>query len=544
MVFASMPGLVAAQTETGETADPAVDEPKASSIVKPASDNAVRRALEGESSQSDEPSDPTDPDAVVPADPVSRPPAENPARRAVEGERAGTTGSDKDADAGTASPAVLGTTATDAETPTQSIVPGGPVDQGAPSAAEPTAPGAAVEPAVLPTSEPQSTTIELDAPLTGESDDAQAEARESALREEQADLTSQRQVLEEIEEDAADDETTSAALPEPCTGPWDWVHLSSGEWLRGEFKRMRKRRFEMRSTRFNLQTTDWKHIVGFCFPGNTRFILEDHTVMTGRGRLENGVLTVVSDNVTQSAPRDDIWVILPGLAVERNRWRATLSVGLDTYTGNTDQQSVTAAASIDREDANSHLSMSYDGSFGRADGDTNVARHSASESMNIYFTRLFYASTPFIDYTSDRFKNLQHRVASGASLGVKLFDLESFEWSVDAGLAYQYSQYVEVLPGQAIRENDWGPRLSSSLEWDIVTDLTLTIDQQTVILTRDFGQTNYHTQVALTYEITDLLYIELGFWHDRVRDPQQATVDFTPDPDDFRYLASVGLNFD
>ncbi|MDH4017786.1 MAG: hypothetical protein OEV20_10650, partial [Actinomycetota bacterium] len=90
-------------------------------------------------------------------------------------------------------------------------------------------------------------------------------------------ISEQREVLEEIE-DAAAETQVAVALPEPCTGPWDWVHYSSGEWLRGEFKRMRKKSFELQSTRFDRRTSDWKHIRGFCFKASSRFILYDHTV--------------------------------------------------------------------------------------------------------------------------------------------------------------------------------------------------------------------------------------------------------------------------
>lgn len=380
-------------------------------------------------------------------------------------------------------------------------------------------------------------------PLPTPAADTAAEQVEQAAGEVQAGLDQSRAALERVEDSAAEQDLR-IGIPEPCTGPWDWVQYSSGEWLRGEFKRMRKKRFEMRSTRFDRRTTDWKHVKAFCFPGVTRFILYDHTVLVGHGRLEGGVLTVTSGDVVQRAPRADVWVMLPGARTEINRWRATTSIGLDTYTGNTDQVGLTASASVDREAPITHLQLAYTGTFSGVDGETTAAQHRASESFNVYFTRALYASLPFTDYRSDRFQNLQHRVIPGLGLGYEIFDLDDFEWSVDGGLAYQYTQYVSLPDDQSLRENDWGPRLGTDLEWDIVTDLTLSLSHYSVVLVRDFDQTNFHTQADLTYEITDLLYVELGFWHDRIRQPRENQQGVTPEKDDYHYVFSLGLNFD
>jgi len=164
--------------------------------------------------------------------------------------------------------------------------------------------------------------------------------------------------------------------------------------------------------------------------------------------------------------------------------------------------------------------------------------------MNVYFTRVLYSSLPFADYTSDRFQNIQHRIVPGLSLGVRIFDLDWLEWSLDGGLAYQYSQFISVQPGQDLTENDWGPRISTRFDWDIVTDLTFDAQHQTVLLIRDFGQTNYHTRFTLTYDVTDLIFIEAAIWHDRVRDPRETLEGTIPDKDDVRYIFSLGLNFD
>jgi putative salt-induced outer membrane protein YdiY len=322
------------------------------------------------------------------------------------------------------------------------------------------------------------------------------------------------------------------------------VHLSSGEWLRGEFKRMRKKKFEFRSTRMKKQTIDWKHVREFCFANETRFILYDHTVLSGRGRLVGGRLTVVDVDVTQTAPRADIWAILPGLPTELNRWRATISAGLDAYSGNTDQQNLTASMTVDREDASTHLDLGYTTSFGRSDGVDNVKRHRATAQYDVYFNRSLFAVLPYLEYTSDTFQNIQQRVVPALGLGYRFFDLDDFEWEVQAGAAYQYTQYVSVQPGQSLRENDVGPYITTNLIWDITGDLTFAVSQNAILLIRDFNQSNFHTQGSLVYDVTDLIYLEFSVWYDRVLQPRETSAGSLPDANDTRTVVSIGLNFD
>ena len=366
---------------------------------------------------------------------------------------------------------------------------------------------------------------------------------EEANREENAQLLEQRSILEEIEEDETA-EIDHSELPEPCTGPWDWVHLSSGEWLRGEFKRMRKKSFKFRSTRMKTQDIKWKHIKAFCFEANTRFILGDRTVHVGKGRLVGDRLTVTSQEMTQTALRSDIWAMLPGLPTELNRWRGSVSAGVDAYTGNTQQATVTAAASLDRETPVTHLDLDYRGSFGSTDGIENVNRHRATGQENVFFNRVIFAALPAIDYTSDVFKNIRHRVIPGISLGYRFFDFDTLEADIQVGIAYQYTRFDSVQLDEANQESDVGGRLMANFDWDIIGDLSWKASHSTVLLALNFGQSNFHTQTSLVYDVTDFIYLEFSLWHDRTRDPTVQSDGTTPKQDDLRTLVSIGFNYD
>ncbi len=65
---------------------------------------------------------------------------------------------------------------------------------------------------------------------------------------------------------ADEDYLDEIGLPRPCTGPYDWVRLTSGEWLRGSIYGMRNKRLEFRSKRLKTQLADrmpWSNLSQF-----------------------------------------------------------------------------------------------------------------------------------------------------------------------------------------------------------------------------------------------------------------------------------------
>ena len=48
--------------------------------------------------------------------------------------------------------------------------------------------------------------------------------------------------------------------PPPLPDEFDWIQLTSGEWLKGEIKRLYERKLEFDSVKLDLQEFDWKDV--------------------------------------------------------------------------------------------------------------------------------------------------------------------------------------------------------------------------------------------------------------------------------------------
>lgn len=360
------------------------------------------------------------------------------------------------------------------------------------------------------------------------------EAGQALEQDPEADLSEQEAPPEYLDE---------LGLPMPCTGPWDWIRFDSGEWMRGRIYRMRRKQVEYRSKRLKKQTEEWKNVSELCLPNPTRFVLEDYRVLVGRARLRGDTLVVTGRDGNRTADRAAIIAILEGDTSEWNRWTGKVSAGVDAQSGNTDQATLTASGELAREDRNSRAEAMARSTLGTSGGEENVNKHRGEVKLDIFVTRRIYWNTIDTSFSHDKFQNLSFRAVPTMGIGWHMFDRTGFEWDVEAAGGYQYTSYISVGPFQAPDEQDGVVRLATRLKWDIITDLKLRLNHDTVLVPSNFGLTSFHTRVELSYEITDLLALEFTLVHDRVREPVRSADGRLPEKDDVQMIFGLALEY-
>jgi len=90
--------------------------------------------------------------------------------------------------------------------------------------------------------------------------------------------------------------TQAWAPPPPPPDEFDWIQLTSGEWLKGEFKRLYDRRIEFASDKLDLQEFDWEDVKQV--RGSRIFSVRFEGPLTVDGILqvtENKVIVTVGD---------------------------------------------------------------------------------------------------------------------------------------------------------------------------------------------------------------------------------------------------------
>jgi putative salt-induced outer membrane protein YdiY len=331
-------------------------------------------------------------------------------------------------------------------------------------------------------------------------------------------------------------------LSKPCTGQYDWIHLTSAEWLKGELYGLRLETLEFKSKKIKKLTLKWKDVAELCISRIARFVIEDGEQIQGIGRVSPTEVSVFTARGEITFPRDRLMAILPGQATERERWSLISGLGIDANIGNTEQTAINASLELKREARRTRIRLAYYGSYGTANQESNVNRHRIVTVARYYATRYFFL-LPFDATTSyDKFQNILIRTTPGVGLGYQIFDLSAFEWLVQGGLGYQYVRFLSVEPGQPLDQNDMTIKLGTQFKWEITSDLDFDVEHETTLVPTDFGQTTLFTRARLAFELTDLLKLEVSTIWNWMQQPTTNLAGETPDQNDLQLV--VGFSFE
>ena len=136
--------------------------------------------------------------------------------------------------------------------------------------------------------------------------------------------------------------------PEPTPDEFDWIQLTSEEWLKGELKVLYEQKLEFDSDELGLLVFDWEDIKQ----------VRGHRIFSVRFEgpiIVDGLLQVTEDKIfvtvgekRQEFERSQLIAIASGAPKEIDHWSAKLSLGLNFASGNTEQTQYTAIGNAKR----------------------------------------------------------------------------------------------------------------------------------------------------------------------------------------------------
>lgn len=328
------------------------------------------------------------------------------------------------------------------------------------------------------------------------------------------------------------------SVPNPAG--WDWLLMSSGEWLKGEIVLMRDFDLQFESDEFDVVTVDWQDVEAMYTQHVYTYLLHDaRTAYTGTMAMHDGRILVNDGDVILSLDRDELLSITPSSEREINLWSARISVGLSARSGNTDQADLTGRASFAREGPRTQLGLDYTGAYGILEGDTNTNNHRGNATFDVLLGRDLFVTPASFEVFSDEFQNISYRLTPGAGLGYYLVRHPDIEWQVRAGAGYQRTRFNSAFAGEDSAADDAAVLIGTFLDADITSRVDLILEYKLQLIVTDLGATNHHAQTTLELELTSFIDLDVSFIWDRIEDPSQETSGAAPKSDDFRL--SVGL---
>lgn len=336
--------------------------------------------------------------------------------------------------------------------------------------------------------------------------------------------------------------------PEPeIQGPqWDWLRLTSGEWLKGEVKTLRKGTLEFESDELGGLELDWSDVAELRSPRHNTVLLVGRTTVEGQLHVTEDTLRVIGPDGERVLPRSELRAVVPGEPTEWNYWSGKLSLGLTLRRGNTNQSDLSILGTLRREVVWSRLRLDYNGTISSLDDVETANSHRANGKFDLYLTRRFFVTPLAVEYFRDPFQNIHIRLTPSAGFGYTVFDRDDLEWELETGAGYQYTKFSSVPQDDpfAPREtSNAALRASTYLDAELNDRVDLRFDYAAQISLAKLSDINHHAVTVLSVELTDLLDLDVSLTWDRVEAPQPDADGVVPKKDDLRLAVGIGVEF-
>jgi hypothetical protein len=329
----------------------------------------------------------------------------------------------------------------------------------------------------------------------------------------------------------------------PIPKKYDWLELTSGEWLKGELKTLYNKKLEFDSEELGILTFDWEDIKQIRGRHMHSVYLENGAIVVGVLSIANGKLVVTRGETVLEFDRSHIISFAQGEARESNYWSGRVTLGFNLRKGNTNQLDYSAKANIKRRTARTRMNINYIGTISQVENIETINNHRLSGHHDIFVTRSFYYTPVFAEYFTDPFSNIKHQATIGIGLGYQIIDTSKTDWNVTGGPAYQATQFETVEAGESDKETTLALAAGTSFKTELSKAVDFKVNYSFKFLDKTSGGYTHHTIIALETEFYKSLDIDISFVWDRIENPKTTADGSVPEKNDYRLIFGLGLDF-
>jgi len=354
-----------------------------------------------------------------------------------------------------------------------------------------------------------------------------------------------------------------AFFPPPDSG-FDWLQLTSGEWLKGEIKGFYNFELEFESDKLKSLKFDWDKVKSLRSAGPQAVRYSDTTgadepysafanftlarepqPLTAFGQLTligNTATIGASPNLT-TIDRDQILTIAKGTQKEADFWSGKLGIGANIRSGNSDVADAALTFLAERRKAESRFHVDYRGNFSETAGIETQNNHRINTFFDSFRTSRMYWRIVFAEYFRDKFQNIQNQLTIGTGIGYDITRTQKTEWDISAGIGALYKQAVSVEAGNDAGNTSPALTLGTTFDTELTSRLDYYIKYSVRVVDEENGSIIQNAVTTLSSDITGNLDLDLTLTWDRTEDPQPKSDGTVPDRDDFRFTVSIAYDF-
>ncbi len=339
----------------------------------------------------------------------------------------------------------------------------------------------------------------------------------------------------------------------PPAKDFDWMELQSGEWLKGEFKEYYGGDIVFDSDEMDLVTfsiTDVKQLVtkGFVTISIEKEVSYDGLPFDVRaGKLnfhDQRFYLEGPDGTTMEVEPLKVSSIIGGEPKESNYWSASLFLGIDFYTGNANQTTVTAKANAQRRTELTRFLVDYLGNFTEIDSNvTTVNNDRVNSSFDLYHTSSFYWRLGFVEFLHDPFQNIAHKYTVGAGIGYDIINTPKTDWSITTGPGYQFTQFKQVDANTSDTADTPLVFFDTRFDTELTNRIDFIVNYNMFYLNEESGTYVHHAQVSLQTEVIKDFDFDISLFWDRTKEPAAFADGTSPEQNDFKTMVAFGYSY-
>jgi hypothetical protein len=335
----------------------------------------------------------------------------------------------------------------------------------------------------------------------------------------------------------------------PPDSEFDWIQLTSGEWLKGELKFLYNFEVKFDSDKLGLLTFDLEDVKQIRTHKSYSISIEDRTlskepiVVEGNVHLnENRVLMTVGGDIREFQLYQIISIAQTQEKKERELWSASIILGANIRGGNTKTVDTNLRVNAKRLTAMSRLVFDYIGNYSEADQVETANSHRLSGYRDNFLSRKFFWRQLTGEYYHDQFKNIDHQFSLATAIGYHLIYSPKTKWEISGGIGGRYTRFVSVEPGQSIDNTSPGLGAGTLYDTEVNNWMDFLVDYSFQIVNEEAGSYTHHFITTLSTDLIKNLDFDFSFIWDRIHDPQPDSEGNIPKKDDYQII--LGLSYD
>jgi len=324
---------------------------------------------------------------------------------------------------------------------------------------------------------------------------------------------------------------------------YDWVKLTSGEWLKGEIRVLYEEELEFESEILDTLLLDWDDIAEIHSARDLDLNVGRRQIVTGRVEMKGERAVVRDGERTTSVERDDIVSIAPDKTTEWGLWDVNISAGANYRSGNSDEVNYHLKVGARRATELNRLAITYLGQYSESQGIETANSHDASAYFDLFLSRRVFLRIAEFNYYRDPFQNIRNRYTLNSGLGYKFIDRPRIELDGFLGPGGQIVQFSSVVPGEG--RSNTSATLTFGFHYN--QDVTSWIEFDSLYrgswLEEASGSYQHQFENSLTIDIYDPVELDLTFLWEYTANPTRREDGSLPDANDFQLLLGLGVDF-